>query len=165
MTCHRLVMAPQVGFFCRPAVRPFPLCLAASRRHCYHRGRSGRSRWPDRPESVAGLNRKRRPGCAGLRKDNTYVDFVRDGLVGDGAARAGNALWRGLTEVRAMRGSLSSLKLLMLGPSWPILPSQADFSCGKSAEELQSFYSVLAVFLQCWCASPQVNAQTCNSVH
>src|ERR1700733_8127070 len=27
--------------------------------------------------------------------DNTYVDFVRDGLCGDGAARMGNARWGG----------------------------------------------------------------------
>jgi hypothetical protein len=34
-------------------------------------------------------------------EDNTYVDFVREGLVGDGSARAGNARWRRLTEIRA----------------------------------------------------------------
>jgi len=33
--------------------------------------------------------------------DNTYVDFVRDGLCGQGDARAGNARWRRLTEERA----------------------------------------------------------------
>jgi hypothetical protein len=33
--------------------------------------------------------------------DNTYVDFVRDGLRGNGAARMGNARWRRLTEERA----------------------------------------------------------------
>ena len=33
--------------------------------------------------------------------DNTYVDFVRDGSVGNGAARMGNARWRRLTEERA----------------------------------------------------------------
>lgn len=33
--------------------------------------------------------------------ENTYVDFVRDGLRGDGAARTGDARWRRLTEVRA----------------------------------------------------------------
>jgi hypothetical protein len=32
--------------------------------------------------------------------DNTYVDFVRDGSAGNGAARAGNAKWRRLTEQR-----------------------------------------------------------------
>ena len=31
-------------------------------------------------------------------EDNTYVDFVRDGTVGNGAARTGNARWRRLTE-------------------------------------------------------------------
>ena len=34
-------------------------------------------------------------------EDNTYVDFVRDGSVGNGAARMGNARWRRLTEERA----------------------------------------------------------------
>jgi hypothetical protein len=33
--------------------------------------------------------------------DNTYVDFVRDGSVGNGAARVGNPRWRRLTELRA----------------------------------------------------------------
>ncbi len=32
--------------------------------------------------------------------DNTYVDFVRDGSAGNGAARMGNARWRRLTEER-----------------------------------------------------------------
>jgi hypothetical protein len=33
--------------------------------------------------------------------DHIYVDFVRDGSVGNGAARSGNSRWRRLTEVRA----------------------------------------------------------------
>lgn len=33
--------------------------------------------------------------------DHTYVEFVRDGLAGNGAARMGNARWRRLTERRA----------------------------------------------------------------
>jgi hypothetical protein len=33
--------------------------------------------------------------------DYIYVDFVRDGSVGNGAARTGNPRWRRLTEVRA----------------------------------------------------------------
>jgi hypothetical protein len=32
--------------------------------------------------------------------EDIYVDFVRDGLRGNGAARTGNAQWRRLTEVR-----------------------------------------------------------------
>ena len=32
--------------------------------------------------------------------DHIYVDFVRDGAVGHGAARSGNSRWRRLTEVR-----------------------------------------------------------------
>jgi hypothetical protein len=34
-------------------------------------------------------------------EDNTYVDFVREGAVGAGAARSGEARWRRLTEERA----------------------------------------------------------------
>ncbi len=34
-------------------------------------------------------------------EDHTYVDFVRDGSAGNGAARVGNARWRRLTEERA----------------------------------------------------------------
>ena len=33
--------------------------------------------------------------------EDIYVEFVRDGTVGDGAARQGNARWRRLTELRA----------------------------------------------------------------
>lgn len=33
--------------------------------------------------------------------DYVYVDFVRDGLVGDGSARVGSSRWRRLTEIRA----------------------------------------------------------------
>ncbi len=33
--------------------------------------------------------------------DNTYVDFVRYGAVGNGAARSGSSRWRRLTEIRA----------------------------------------------------------------
>jgi hypothetical protein len=33
--------------------------------------------------------------------DHIYVDFIRDGSVGDGAARLGNTRWRRLTEERA----------------------------------------------------------------
>lgn len=32
--------------------------------------------------------------------EHTYVDFVRDGLAGDGAARTGSAKWRRITETR-----------------------------------------------------------------
>ena len=32
---------------------------------------------------------------------NIYVDFVRDGVRGNGAARMGNSRWRRLTELRA----------------------------------------------------------------
>ena len=36
--------------------------------------------------------------------DHAYVDFVREGVMGDGAARTGNACWRRLTEERAGGG-------------------------------------------------------------
>jgi hypothetical protein len=36
-------------------------------------------------------------------EENLYVDFVRDGLHGNGAARWGRSTWRRLTEVRAGR--------------------------------------------------------------
>ena len=34
-------------------------------------------------------------------EDHVYVDFVRDGIAGNGAKRTGNARWRRLTEERA----------------------------------------------------------------
>jgi hypothetical protein len=34
-------------------------------------------------------------------RENMYVDFVRDGLHGDGASRTGSARWRRIAEVRA----------------------------------------------------------------
>jgi hypothetical protein len=37
-------------------------------------------------------------------EDHTYVDFVRNGACGNGAARTGNPRWRRLTEVRAGAG-------------------------------------------------------------
>jgi hypothetical protein len=40
-------------------------------------------------------------------EDHIYVDFVRDGIHGNGAARMGNARWRRLTEERA--GSAKSV--------------------------------------------------------
>jgi len=39
--------------------------------------------------------------------EHTYVDFVRDGLAGNGAARTGNTRWRRMTEQRA--GSAKSV--------------------------------------------------------
>ena len=39
--------------------------------------------------------------------DHAYVDFVREGVIGNGAARVGNARWRRLTEERA--GSAKSV--------------------------------------------------------
>jgi hypothetical protein len=39
-------------------------------------------------------------------EENTYVDFVREGVFGNGAARLGNTRWRRLTEERA-RGAKS----------------------------------------------------------
>jgi hypothetical protein len=34
-------------------------------------------------------------------KDNIYIDFIRNGTVGNGTARSGDRRWRRLTEVRA----------------------------------------------------------------
>lgn len=34
-------------------------------------------------------------------EDHTYVDFVRDGLCGNGAGRSGDSRWRRMTEIRA----------------------------------------------------------------
>ncbi len=34
-------------------------------------------------------------------EDHTYVDFIRDGMCGNGEARSGNARWRRITEERA----------------------------------------------------------------
>lgn len=39
-------------------------------------------------------------------EDQTYVDFVREGVCGSGAARAGNARWRRLTETRCAAKSV-----------------------------------------------------------
>lgn len=36
-------------------------------------------------------------------RDHTYVDFVREGVRGNGAARSGNSRWRRLTELRVGR--------------------------------------------------------------
>ena len=36
-------------------------------------------------------------------EDNTYVDFVRDGTVGNASARSGNPRWRRLTELQVGR--------------------------------------------------------------
>jgi hypothetical protein len=38
--------------------------------------------------------------------DGMYVDFIRDGLHGNGAARSGNARWRRLTEERCRAKSV-----------------------------------------------------------
>lgn len=39
-------------------------------------------------------------------EDHTYVDFVREGACGNGAARCGNARWRRVTEQRARAKSV-----------------------------------------------------------
>lgn len=38
--------------------------------------------------------------------DDTYVEFVRDGVLGQGAARAGNARWRRVVDIRARAKSV-----------------------------------------------------------
>jgi hypothetical protein len=39
-------------------------------------------------------------------RDHTYIDFIRDGAMGNGAARTGNSRWRRITEVRAKAKSV-----------------------------------------------------------
>jgi hypothetical protein len=39
-------------------------------------------------------------------EDHTYVDFIRDGMCGNGEARSGNARWRRITEERAKAKSV-----------------------------------------------------------
>lgn len=39
-------------------------------------------------------------------EDHTYVDFVRDGVHGNGAARSGDPHWRRITEIRARAKSV-----------------------------------------------------------
>ncbi len=46
--------------------------------------------------------------------ENIYVDFVRDGIVGNGKARSGNPRWRRLTEIRA-RGAKSVFQFEVQG--------------------------------------------------
>ncbi len=55
-------------------------------------------------------------------EDHTYVDFVRDGLVGNGDERTGNSRWRRLTEKLA--GGAKSVFLLMCRGRWlnPLMP-------------------------------------------
>ena len=55
--------------------------------------------WPTFLESLE----RRWPTGAG----HTFVDFVRDGLAGNGAARIGDTRWRRMTEQRA--GSAGSV--------------------------------------------------------
>jgi hypothetical protein len=76
-------------------------------------------------------------------QDYTYVDFVRDGLAGNGAARTGSTRWRRLTEERA-RGpnpSFTSMSPARLpNPPMPGFPgcvssgwvSAAGFTSGRS---------------------------------
>lgn len=67
--------------------------------------------------------------------DNTYVDFVRDGIVGNGAARTGNTRWRRLTEERAggakNPSSISMSRVRSPNPPMPVSPG-----CGSSASSL-----------------------------
>ena len=44
-------------------------------------------------------------------EDHTYVEFVRDGIAGNGAARLGNAHWRRLTEERTGAEALLSFAI------------------------------------------------------
>ena len=59
-------------------------------------------------------------------EDHTYVDCVRDGLRGNGAARCGDAHWRRLTEKRA--GGAKSVFQFDDTPTLPRQPSPAVIS-------------------------------------
>lgn len=67
-------------------------------------------------------------------EDRVYVDFVRDGSVGNGAARLGNARWRRLTEERA--GGAKSVFISTCRDRWRNRPTPVSHGCGSSANTL-----------------------------
>src|SRR5439155_7899279 len=64
--------------------------------------------------------------------DHAYVDFVREGVMGNGAARTGNARWRLLTEERA--GGAKSV--FHFDSQWRNPPMLASRGCGSSVNVL-----------------------------
>jgi len=105
--------------------------------------------------------------------DHTYVDFVRDGAFGNGAARMGNARWRRLTEERAggaksvfhfdVQGSVAKsthagipwLRLIRqrLGERLHFWPFDGwDIPAGRSA--------IAEVYPALWCHGPDRDGRT-----
>jgi len=66
-------------------------------------------------------------------EDHTYVDFVRDGSVGNGAAREGNSRWRRLTEERA--GGAKSVFNFTCRVRWPSPPMPGFHGYASSAKD------------------------------
>ena len=62
--------------------------------------------------------------------EDIYVDFVRDGTVGNGAARMGNPRWRRLTEERA--GSAKSVYHFEPFDGWNIPAGRSAVGGGLS---------------------------------
>jgi hypothetical protein len=67
--------------------------------------------------------------------ENIYVDFVRDGIAGNGAARSGNARWRRLTE--EWSGTAKSVSLSLRRPG---IGRQVD----PRRDSVAAFYSATA---------------------
>jgi hypothetical protein len=67
-------------------------------------------------------------------EDHVYVESVRDGIAGDGAARTGNARWRRLTEERA--GGAKSVFHFDVQGSVANPPMPAFPGCASSRQRL-----------------------------
>jgi hypothetical protein len=63
----------------------------------------------------------------------TYVDFVREGICGNGAARLGNRRWRRLTEVRA--GAAKSVSFRCAGGSRQVNPRRVALVASSAASD------------------------------
>jgi hypothetical protein len=68
--------------------------------------------------------------------DHTYVDFVREGICGNGAARMGNARWRRLTEERS--GRAKSVFHFDVQGSSQNQPMRGFHGCGSSGSSLDN---------------------------
>jgi hypothetical protein len=65
--------------------------------------------------------------------ENIYVDFVRDGLIGNGSARTGSSRWRRLTEEGPAvpnQCSISTCRGRWRSPPTPEFPGCASFGSG-----------------------------------
>jgi hypothetical protein len=72
--------------------------------------------------------------------DHTYVDFVRNGSVGDGAARIGDPHWRRLTEMRAAAKSVFHFDV----------PGSVAKSTHAGLPWLRYFRSQVCHLVHCW---------------